>query len=239
MGKIWFDGKCCSDFGLVASGSGTHNAPERDVEVVPVAGRNGELTFDKGRYKNIVVSYPVFISKKFTENARAARNWLASKVGYKRLEDSYHPESFRMAMFSGPMDFDVKFLNCAGETTLNFNCKPQRYLKSGEYAIRFDADGRLYNPTACEAQPIVTVYGNGAGGINVGGAVVAIKEMTDVLILDSELLDAYRKVGDGPKENKNNTIRAPVFPRLAPGDNIVSFTGGVTAIEIIPRWWEL
>lgn len=239
MGKFWFDGRCCSDFGIVASGSGTFNAPERDRDTVSVAGRNGDLTFDKGRYKNVTVAYPVSICKDFSENARAARNWLSSKKGYKRLEDDYHPGSFRMAVFQGPVDFNVKFLSCAGEATLTFNCKPQRFLKSGEYPITFSSDGILHNPTDCDALPLITVYGSGAGLINVGGTAVTIKDMSDLLILDCEFQNAYRKVGEGASQNKNDTIYAPEFPVLSSGDNIVSFSGGVTKIEIIPRWWEL
>ena len=239
MGKLWFDGRCCSDFGIVATGSGTYNAPERDRDIVSVAGRNGDLTFDKGRYKNISVSYPVSICKNFSENARVARNWMLSRIGYKRLEDDYHPETFRMAMFEGPVDFDVKFLNRSGEAKLIFNCKPQRFLKSGEYPVTFSSNGILHNPTMCEALPLITVYGAGAGFINVGGTAVTIKEMTDILILDCESQNAYRQVGEGASQNKNDTIYAPEFPVLSSGDNVVSFSGGVTKVEIVPRWWEL
>ncbi len=239
MGKFWFNNRCCTDFGLVTSGSGTFNAPEREVEFISVAGRNGDLTIDRGRYKNITVSYPVSICKDFERNAAEARAWLLSQVGYKRLEDDYNPDSFRLAVFAGPVDFDVKFRCRAAEATLKFNCKPQRFLYSGERKSTFYGTGKLYNPTKENALPIINVYGTGAGLVTVGSASIDIIEMTDQLILDCETQNAYRAVGDGAAENKNNAIYALDFPQLCPGENVISFSGGVTKVEITPRWWTI
>ena len=58
---------------------------------------------------------------------------LGSPMQYQRLEDDYHPDEYRMAIFTGPLDFDTRFLNRSGETTLNFNCKPHRYIKAGTW----------------------------------------------------------------------------------------------------------
>ena len=51
-------------------------------------------------------------------------------------------------------------------------------------------------------------------------------------------MNAYRKKADG-RGNANADIRAEKFPILKNGDNSISFSGGVTEIQIIPRWWEL
>lgn len=239
MKKFWFDNQCCSDFGLIASGSGTFNAPQRDVDIVSVVGRNGDLIIDNGRYKNITVSYPVFICDNFAERAQAARSWLLSKDGYKRLEDNYHPHHYRLAAFAGPIDFDMKFLNRIGETTLSFNCKPQRFLKIGEYPVSLSSGSVLHNPTAFTALPLITVYGSAPGNLIIGDITVQIKELADQITLDCELQDAYRHVGDGAPENKNGCIYAPKFPVLQPGDNLIVCSGGITGVTIIPRWWEL
>lgn len=239
MRRFWFDHQCCSDFGLIASGSGTFGAPQRDVDIVSVVGRNGDLIIDNGRYKNITVSYPVFIRENFAERAQAARSWLLSKDGYKRLEDNYDPHHYRLAAFAGPIDFDMKFLNRIGEATLKFNCKPQRFLKQGEHPVSLLSGAVLHNPTAFTALPLITVYGAAAGDLIIGGITVQIKELTDQITLDCELQDAYRHVGDGAPENKNGCIYAPEFPVLQPGDNLIVYSGGITGVTITPRWWEL
>ena len=63
IGYIVYGGKCSKDYGLYVSGSGTFNAPERDVDLVEVPGKNGTLVLDNGRFKNIPVTYPALSSK--------------------------------------------------------------------------------------------------------------------------------------------------------------------------------
>ena len=239
MMRFWFDGECSADFGMIISGSGTFNAPQRDVDIVSILGRNGDLIIDNGRYLNTTVTYPVSILRDFSRRALSARSWLLSKSGYKRLEDDYHPDHFRLATFLGPLDFDAKLLNRVGETTLKFNCKPQRFLKQGEYSVNVVSGQSIHNPTAFVALPSITVYGSGAGDLIIGGLTVQIKELKDQITLDCELQDAYRHVGDGAPENKNRCIYAPKFPVLQPGNNKIVYSGGITGVKIIPRWWEL
>lgn len=239
MKSFYFDGRSCADFGMVISGSGTYNAPQRDVDILSVPGRNGDLIIDNGRYLNTMVTYPVSICRDFPDKAQAARSWLMSGTGYRRLEDDYHPGYFRLGAFTGPIDFDVKFLNRVGETSLKFNCKPQRFLKQGEFPVEVTSGTYLHNPTAFPALPMIAVYGSGSGFVSVSGIYVEIKSISDQITLDCELQDAYRHVGDGVPENMNNCIYAPEFPVLQPGDNIISFGGQVSGVSIIPRWWEL
>ena len=89
---ITVNGIDLADFGVYISGSGVYNAPERDVKSVSVPGRNGDLTLDNGRYKNIKIKYPAFVVDDFAQNIGGLRDFLASIRGYARLEDTYHPE---------------------------------------------------------------------------------------------------------------------------------------------------
>jgi len=226
------------DFGIMASGKYTFNAPEWDVEKVPVPGRNGELRIKKKRLKNIPIQYPISIFRGFASHALAAKGWLLSDAAYHRLTDSFNPEYFRMAAFTGPIDFDVKLLNRIGETTLEFDCKPQLYAKEGEMPHIFDRATVLYNAYGFPALPIIKVYGTGDGTITVGAVTVKLFTLPGDITLDCEMQDAYRESG-GVLENMNMHIYAPEFPVLAPGENTISWTGGVERVEIIPRWWTV
>jgi len=138
FGRVVFDGVDLVDFGVTLSGVGTFNAPERDVEYVSVPGRNGDIILDNGRYNNISVTYPVNIETQLPAKTRALSEFLMSHKGYFRLEDSYHPDEFRMAQFAGPIDINSTGRhNRYGTTSLTFNCMPQRFLKSGEQAVVF------------------------------------------------------------------------------------------------------
>lgn len=233
-----FAGKSSKEFGIYISGQNTFNAPEKDVEEIEIPGRNGTLTISHDRFKNIPVTYPAFIRKDFKVNAQKARAWLLSSDGYQRLEDDYNPDTYRKAQFKGPIDFDMRFLNLSGEMQLMFDCMPQRFLKSGEETIVVSSGDVILNEWQ-KAKPLIMVYGTEAGTLNVGDVSVQINELSDQIILDSDTENAYRQIGDGAPENKNLTIYAPEFPVLIPGENLITWTGGITKVEIIPRWWTL
>lgn len=232
-GYLVFGGKRSKDFGIYVSGSGTFNAPERDVERIEIPGRNGELVIDSGRFKNESVSYPAFIRTAFRSSADAAREWLLSYPGYRRLEDSYNPEYFRVASFTGPLDFDTRFLNLSGECELTFNCKPQRYLLKGEQILSGNEAMELYNPTGFAAKPLIRVYGS-KGTLLAGGMQMQLKTIDGYVDIDCETENAYKGT-----ENCNANIYAPTFPELPEGKTTVSFEGNIEKIEIKPRWWTI
>lgn len=222
------------EYGIYISGAGTFNAPKRDVETVTVPGRNGSLTIDNGRYENIEVSYEAYIRQDFRLSAGAARDWLLASAGYRRLEDTYHPEFYRMGRFTGPLDFDMRFLNMSGECTLTFDCLPQRFDKAGEIPVTLSAAGTLYNPYFQTAKPLIRVYGTAAGNLTVGSVIVQIKAIDGYVDLDSETQNAYKGA-----TNCNGNIYVPEFPSLPAGTTGVSWSGGITSVEITPRWWTV
>lgn len=211
--------------------------PARKMSRVSVPGRNGDLIFDEGAYENYTQPYDIYLSaerSRLPGPARAVAAWLLAPVGYQRLEDSYEPDFYRLASFDGPLDL-ANILNRFGRATIEFNCKPQRYFKGGERPVELTAPGTpLHNPYAFSALPKITVYGNGPGNLQVGSTTVQIRALDGSLTLDSEIQDAYKGT-----QNKNNAIFAPEFPKLAPGDNAVSWTGGIERVEIVPRWWTI
>jgi phage-related protein len=82
--------------------------------------------------------------------------------------------------------------------------------------------------------PVITLYGQGAGLLTVGGCIVEVKALDGFLYLDSETQNAYNN-----NVNQNLNINAPAFPVLDDGEINIAFTGGIERVEIIPRWWEL
>lgn len=230
---LTFDGKNSRDFGVWISGGGTFNAPARDIQLVQIPGRNGDLTFDNGRYQNITVAYPAFISRAFRRRIDDFRAFICAPIGYRRLEDTYHPEEFRMAMYSGGLDVSTTPRNMAGMFNLAFNCKPQRWLKSGELPKTFNANGALYNPTLYAAKPLVRAYGTGTFTIN--GVSVRITAAIGYTDIDCDSMDAYK---GSTNCNRNIALVNGAFPEIAPGENAVTLSG-LTSIEITPRWWTL
>lgn len=135
--SLIFGGINSADYDVWISGTNTFSAPERDVEYVSVPGRNGDLIIDNGRWNNIKITYPAFIMHGFESKIDEFRAALLKKKGYQRLEDTYHPDEFRLASFSYGLNPEniAPFLK-SGEFDLVFNCKPQRFLKSGEEPVQ-------------------------------------------------------------------------------------------------------
>lgn len=227
-----YAGKRSRDFGIYISGSGTFNVPERDMETVSVPGRNGELLIDNGRFKNINITYPVYIHELFYILSGAAKAWLLSRTGYARLEDTYNPDTYRMGIFTGPIDFDMRFQNWGGECNLVFNCKPQRFLKIGNEIVESTGPVTLYNPTAFVALPLIRVYGT-AGTLIAGNRIMQISEIDEYIDIDSDIQNAFKGT-----QNCNGKISGS-FPELPAGQMGISFSGGITKIKIKPRWWTI
>ena len=176
LNTFTFGGVTSSDFGIYVSGEGLFNAPKRSAEVVSIPGRNGNFIVDKGSFENIEVTYRVFNQEKNLDDFRTKlanlRSALASKVGYQRLTDTFHPAEYRMGAFIDGVEVKPVMYNTASEFELKFNCKPQRFLTSGETAVSVTSGDTVTNPTQFDARPLLQVWGYGA--ITIGGKQVKI-----------------------------------------------------------------
>ena len=232
-----FNGHSTLEFGMAVESRPNQNAPKRRRTAISIPGRNGNLHYDEDIFENIDVTYNVWFRGDVPtpEQAHAVKSWLLSQKGYSRLEDKYDPDRFRLASFAGPMNIS-DILGRYGRCKIKFDCDPRCFLKSGEFPVNLENGGVLYNPTAFVAKPQIYIYGDGAGCLTVEGVTVTIHDMTTGTMLDceNELARALGDVG----QSMDGDIYAPEFPELQPGENRVTFSGGITYVQIIPRWWE-
>ena len=185
--SLIFGGVNSADYGIYISGEGVFNAPKRDVEMVAIPGRNGEFALDKGRFENIEVTYPAFNFEpgdyeSFSKNLADFRNAICALRGYQRLTDTFHPEEYRMATYIGGLDIKPIKYNTASEFNIVFDCKPQRWLMSGEAAIEISDGDTLLNPTMFDSSPLLEVKGNGTIGFNGYEIDVANAELGEIYL---------------------------------------------------------
>lgn len=229
-----FDNKDFRDFGVYISGRGTFSAPARSYDLVSIPGRSGDLVGFETRLENQEITYPAFICRNFNDNISALRSFLLSRKGYKKLSDSYHTDEYRMAVYVGPFEPDVGENNLIGELDLVFNCKPQRYLVSGDTVTTLNATGTINNPTLFDSQPLLRIYGAGILGINSESVKITQADVyTDV---DCEMMDAYK---GNVSKNAYIELSSNDFPVLKPGNNTITLGTGITKVEIKPRWWRI
>lgn len=221
-----FNGVASSDFGLIVSGYGTYAEPARDVTMLSVAGHDGDLTLDNGRFTNVDITYKALIYKDFDENFKNFTSFMYNQKGYKRLEDNLHPNEYRLGVFKSAIKPNIKGDYVAGSFEVTFNCKPQRFLKSGEEIIDLTDGGGLYNETQFAAKPLIRAYA--AGNLTVNGKTLTISAVDGYIDLDCEMLNAYKGT-----TNLNANVSGE-FPTLVAGNNTIVYTG---KLEIKPRWF--
>jgi phage-related protein len=204
------------------------------VEAQTIPGRNGDLIWETGSYENRGASASCFCLQKDVEKAiSSAGRFLMGKKGYRRLETSDDPDHYWMARVENSPQIAMR-LRTLAPFDIGFDCKPQRFVKSGEDTIFFSKNGSILNQYGQVALPLIKIYGQGQGSLTVGNTDVIIYYLDGVLYLDSDTQNAYNNVG-----NQNMYIDAPVFPTLPDGEVRIAFSGDVESVEIIPRWWEL
>ena len=232
---LYYKGTNSLEFCLYIKSKATYDAPERDKTYISVPGRNGDLIQDNGRYKNVAMPYTLAVVKSdnrpFNELTDSIKEWLSIDSGYYELWDSYDPRFFRYASVSGALNIAEDITNY-GEFTVNFNCKPYRYLFDGQKTIAAPKAGlQLINPFKIAAEPYIKIYGNGNISMSVNNTTVSFTGVSGYIEIDSEIKNAYKGL-----TLLNNIMTGDTFPTLEPGVNEVTFTGSVTKAEIVPRW---
>lgn len=243
QGLIVYGGESSSDYGMVVAEAPAYERPKRKQTIYNVPGRNGSIIFPQDAWEDVNRSYKVWLAEDsndtLVEKVDAFEAWLNSQKGYVRLEDNFEPDVYRLAYYSGGDGFSNN-LTQYGEATLNFTCRPERFLKSGETAITITDQGTITNPTKYISKPLIRISGSGkirmwiANGSE-GNEITAT--VTDLLYIDCESMNAYRSLAD----YQNDKISGD-FPVIYPGTNttgISAITGTLTSVSVTPRYFTI
>lgn len=240
-----YDGVKSSTYGVWISGEDTFTAPDRDVEIVQIPGRNGTLTLDNGRYNNVTITYPCFMVGDFLTGFSTFKGAIFAKKGFLQLTDTYHPDGFRLARLTKGTRPKPGPYNRSAAFTLTFDCYPQFYLDSGQSYTTVANNGTISNPTNFDAKPLIQVTFSTTprdGTVTVNGETITFNAMggTNVYV-DCEDQNAYRISGQNEVISQNGRIALTTgaFPELKPGSNTVAYTGNISSVKIMPRWWTL
>lgn len=246
MGSFKFNGKSSEDFGLFIQTPPTYSYPERDMTATHVPGRNGNIVIDNNSYKNVERAY--LVGKKYSgntgyyDNFQMILDWLSFPKGkYVVLEDTYDSDIYRLASFQAEGSF-VDYFNKAGATTISFNCKPQRFLKSGD--VDLIHVGKTYTienlfgyvalpiikisdiPANIDVDKILMMSVNDESGKSISSVTFTkfdefVLNSEEQTVTDDLLNDKYDSIG----------LNGKPFPRLMPGKSIIRFD--VYSLEFI------
>lgn len=231
---FYLDGESSLDYGIYLQNPLSFSKPSRRYSTITIPGRNGTLHIDENTFEDVTCQAKCFVLQTGAENAVGdATEWLMSG-GIRRLETPEDPDVFRMCRVTEGYDTDVR-LNILGVFDAVITCQPERWLKSGEDELEIESGATLFNLWR-ESKPLIIAICSGAGDITLNDRTVSIAEYTGEIWIDCDIQNAYSDT-----ENKNNliTVSNGEFPVLESGENVITFSGGVTAVKIIPRWWTL
>lgn len=245
MGVITFNGVSSESLGIKVWTFPQYEVPEKEIQMIHIPGRNGDIVVDHDSYKNVERSYQLSFydkTKTYVELANTVSKWLHSANGYAILEDTYEPDYYRMACYHEENTYS-NVLNQAVTCSITFSCKPQRYLKSGAQAVTISGTGTITNPEMQISNPEITINLSGNGTVVIGDTTITVDRKTTgatKIIVDSEMQDVYYMSGQTIK-NGNSLVSFTnrKFPTLNSGTTTIRTTGGVSSVEVKPKWWTL
>lgn len=152
------------------------------------------------------------------------------------MEDSYHPDVYRLAVIESCFEPEMSTLNHHGQVAIKFNCKPQTFLRSGDQKLTYTGNGTIFNPTKFTAQPLLRIFGKGT--VDIGSESITVLSNDSYTDVDCESEEAYMDDASYPRNNLVE-VSGDDFPVLPPGLTNIRLSGGIKKLEIIPRWWKL
>lgn len=237
QGLIVYGSVDSSNYGIVVGEPPAFERPVRKQTVYQIPGRNGAVLFQEDAWNDVQRNYKVWLAEDandtLVEKVDAFEAAINAQKGYTRLEDNFEPDIYRLAYYSGGDGFTDN-LTQYGEATLNFTCRPERFLKAGETAVTVTNGSVLANPTRYASKPLIHIEAsNTTVAVTINGKTITAS-VTDYINIDCERLDAYRL----DVENRNSMISG-AFPTIAPGNNTVTITGTATLVTITPRYFSI
>ena len=232
------------------------DAPEPDYEAVSVPGRSGDLHFWNGRWKNKQITYHCVCTANARTAVPALLTQLLAQCGYQRITDTLHTDYYKMGEYVGAT---TPVYSDGGQTArfdLTFDCKPQKWLISGDAEITITSATTITNPTPFPAYPLLKLNGIGTvtlNHVNSSPAVsYTIKSTRSVYYgatfsFDCDLMDgwptAYPTINDNAYITLSGTSGRACLQ--GNGGTQISFSTAdvtsplMTKVIVTPRWYKL
>lgn len=252
IGDFSFNGQHLSDLGAVITDRIQYPISEREMELIPIPGKSGDVILDKKRFKNIPLAYKISHVPTFSDDpgrhfAFRLSEWLTSSYEYGILRESYTPGYFYKAVCKGISTAVEDATGCV-TATVSFSCDPYLYADSGAVeksysstavqdaeneSHQFEIETYIFNPEKWESEPLITITGSGKYSAAFGSDVVNINDDSGTIIIDKPHENVYDENGN-PKNNKLSAQNLPVF---APGNNLVRvWSDNPVTVKIKPNW---
>ena len=233
-----FRGIDSRDIGVVVEDMFDVHRPKRNVQTIQVPGRDGRLMQDDGTYDTYTISGKINC---FGAPLSDVYAWLSGS-GDLILGDE-PTRSIRANATAQIKNTRFRCDGCYDSLQVSFDCQPFRYhveQTDGANDIPLTSSpATVSNPGTHKCAPRLTIEGTGDAVLTIGTQILEVTDLAGGVIIDSELGECFN-LTETALRNDCVTLMDEDFPTLAPGANIISWTGtGVTKITVTPRWRDL
>lgn len=200
-------------------------ANKQIIEKVQIQTRHGSLIKKRMfQDRTLPIMFNILEERNIKHDLRLFKGLLSNK---KKLQFSDDDVYYRINNIEfGDFDNEVEIY---GNGVVTFDIEPFDYASTPP---RF-----LYEPTTLysmgtiEADPLISIYGQGDIDLHINSQVIQFKGVRDFVHLDCELKEAYRETDEGMEDRMIGK-----FPQFEIGNTDVSWKGDVTKLVIEPRW---
>lgn len=198
-------------------------SPKRRDETFTIPGRHGNLTTTDGAFETYIRSAE-FISK----DEKRADEICAHFKGSGWLIFSNEPDRKYKARVANQIEFS-HVIRRFKRFAVEFEVQPFGYDVFARTLVK-TAPFSLFNVGTFESEPIITIFGTGNITLYVNNQSISLKEITDKIVIDSEMQNAYSGA------TSLNHKMSGDFPVLILEKNYITWIGNVTKLEIQPNW---
>lgn len=230
MAYNWFEwnGRRCTELGMYVLEQPVPTVPNERVTFTDVPGRPGSLATLEGEdvFEDITLTAECLVSD--PTKILAIAEWLR---GSGRVTFANREGGFYYARIVNQIPFEkVLRGNPHRHFSVNFRCKPFWYRNTEEAIVITVPSSIVTNPGSVYSEPVITLYGSGDITLIVNDTFVELNEISEQITLNSEIQEAYTG------ETLLNEHMEGEFPKLHPGNNLISWNGNVERMVISPNW---
>ncbi len=226
--EAWFTFKGINsrDMGIIVTSMPETVRPERRMESITIAGRNGTLHTDEEVYESYDRTMECAIKKRARLDEIAA--WL---VGSGEMQFSTEPDKVYRVTISNKISI-TQMMRTFQKFMVTMDTQPFKYnINPIADELTLTAPTIIRNGGTVYSEPIITVYGSGNITLNINGVDFPLYGVSEYITIDSEMMEVFKG-----NVSQNSKYGGDGFPRFEVGENAIGWTGNVSKIEIQPKW---
>ena len=212
--------------GFALKGRPSIPSANKKIENIEVEGRDGSLTRFLG-YEDLQFSltFNILFQKDIKQKLREIKGVIANAT---KLSFDDSPTFFYKIKQAQISDTET-VIKSSGIFSVDFVAEPFEFEQSS--TTTYTSSATIVNRTTTTALPLIKVTGTGTVVLKVNGIGITLTNLTNYIVLDSQIQEAYSGLTTNMNQNMNGE-----FPIFTIGNNTINWTGTVTKIEITNNW---